>query len=165
MAIQVNGFHVDGKLVLHFVKALDSRSTRKTETAQIQAKATDRQYWISHASTKTVELVDECLKIINAVASTPRKPTYNRQFIGLNDGVRPGNFVTFKPRRAVLRIKFEALAQVEPWVKRLEESGLEVTAKNFYETLRVTLTPKAFDENKQVLTDVLQQAVQDYEAS
>jgi hypothetical protein len=165
MAIQVNGFHVDGKLVLHFVKVLDSRSTRKDETAQIQAKATDRQYWISHASATTVELVDECLKIINAAASTPRKPTYNRQFIGLNDGARPGNFVTFKPRRSVLRIKFEALAQIEPWAKRLEESGLEVSAKNFDETLRVTLTPKAFDENKQVLTEVLQQAVRDYEAS
>ena len=46
-----------------------------------------------------------------------------------------------------------------------EEGGLEVSAKNFDETLRVTLTPKAFDENKQVLTEVLQQAVRDYEAS
>src|SRR5437899_1826136 len=78
IAIQVNGFHVDGKLVLHFVKVLDSRSTRKDETTQIQAKATDRQYWISRASATTVELVDQCLKIINAVATTPRKLTYNR---------------------------------------------------------------------------------------
>src|SRR5439155_23981487 len=81
IAIQVNAFHVDGKLVLHFVKVLDSRSTRKDETTQIQAKATDRQYWISRASATTVELVDQCLKIINAVATTPRKLTYNRQFI------------------------------------------------------------------------------------
>src|SRR5439155_264623 len=137
--IQVNAFHVDGKLVLHFVKVLDSRATRKDETAQIQGKATDRQYWISRASTSTVELVDRSLEIINSVASTPRKLTYNKQFIGLNDGVRPGNFVTFKPRRSVLRIKFESLAQIEPWVKRLEESGLEVSSKNFDESVRVTL--------------------------
>src|SRR5438876_9655186 len=166
IAIQVNGFHVDGKLVLHFVKVLDSRSTRKDETTQIQAKGTDRQYWISQASTTTVELVEECLKIINAVVGISRRfLTYNRQFIGLNDGVRPGNFVTFRPRRSALRIKFESLAQIEPWVKRLEESGLEVSTKNFDESVRVTLTPKAFDENKQLLTEMLQQAVRDYEAS
>jgi hypothetical protein len=43
IAIQVNGLHVDGKLVLHFVKVLDSRALRIDETTQIQAKATDRQ--------------------------------------------------------------------------------------------------------------------------
>jgi hypothetical protein len=166
IAIQVNGLHVDGKLVLHFVKVLDSRATRKDETTQIQAKATDRQYWISQTSIATVELVEECLKIINAVAGISRRYlTYNRQFIGLNDGVRPGNFVTFRPRRSTLRIKFESLGQIEPWVKRLEESGLEVSTKNFDESVRVTLTPKAFDENKQLLTEMLQQAVRDYEAS
>ena len=164
IAIQVNGFHVDGKLVLHFVKVLDSRSTRKDETTQIQAKATDRQYWISHASTTTVELVEECLKIINAVAGTPRKLTYNRQFIGLNDGVRPGNFVTFKPRKSVLRLTFLAFSQSEPWVKRLEDSGLEVSTKND-DRVRVILTTKAFAENKQLLTEMLQQAVRNYEAS
>lgn len=163
IAIQVNGFHVDGKLVLHFVKVLDSRSTRKDETTQIQAKATDRQYWIAHASPTTVELVDRCLEIINAVASTPRKLTYNKQFIGLNDGVRPGNFVTFKPRKSVLRATFMAFPEIELWVKRLEDSGLEVSTKND-DRVRVILTPKAFDENKQLLTDMLQRAVREYEA-
>jgi hypothetical protein len=165
IAIQVNGLHVDGKLVLHFVKVLDSRALRIDETTQIQAKATDRQYWVSQASTTTVELVEECLTIINAVAGVPRRLTYNRQYIGLNDGVRPSNFVTFRPRRSVLRIKFESLGQIEPWVKRLQESGLEVSAKNFDESVRLILTPKAFDENKQLLTEMLQQAVREYEAS
>jgi hypothetical protein len=106
------------------------------------------------------------LKIINAVPGILRRfLTYNRQFIGLNDGVRPGNFVTFRPRRSALRIKFESLAQIEPWVKRLEESGLEVSTKNFDDSVRLTLTPKAFDESKQLLTEMLQQAVRDYEAS
>jgi hypothetical protein len=161
MAIQVNGFYVEGKLVLHFVKVLDSRATRKDETPQIQAKATDRQYWISRASVPAVELVDRCLEIINSVANTPRKLTYNKSFIGLNDGMRPGNFVTFKPRKSVVRIKFEALAQIEPSVKKLEESGLEVSTKN--DDVRVTLTPKDFEENKELLTEMLQQATRDYE--
>jgi hypothetical protein len=165
IAIQVNGLHVDGKLVLHFVKVLDSRALRIDETTQLQAKATDRQDWISRASATTVELVDQCLVIINSVAGTRRSLTYKKHFIGLTDGVRPGNFVTFRPRRSALRIKFESLGQIEPWVKRLEESGLEVSTKNFDESVRLTVTPKAFDENKQLLTEMLQQAVREYEAS
>ncbi len=163
MAIQVNAFNVDGKLVLHFVKVLDSRVTRKDETAQIQAKVTDRQYWVARASSSILDLVDKSLEIINSVATTPRRLTYNKHFIGLNDGVRPGNFVTFKPRRSVLRIKFEAFSQIEPWVKKFEDSGLEVTTKN--DDVRLTLTPKDFDDNKVLLTEALQQVVRDYESS
>ena len=65
----------------------------------------------------------------------------------------------------MLRIKFGSLGQIEPWVKRLQESGLEVSTKNFDESVRLILTPKAFDENKQLLTELLQQAVREYEAS
>lgn len=164
IAIQVNAFHVEGKLVLNVVKILDSRAMRKDETAQLQAKATDRQYWISKASITTVELVDRCLETINGFARTPRKLTYNKQFIGLNDGVRPGNFVTFKPRKSALRIKFEALDDVDTWAKRLEDGGLEVVNKNDG-NLRVIVTPKVFDENKSLLTEMFQQAVNDYEKS
>ncbi len=161
IAIQVNGLQVDGRVVLHFVKVLDSRATRKDETSQLQAKATDRQYWVTRASAATIGLVDRCLEIINAVAGTPRKLTYNKQFIGLNDSVRPGNFVTFVPRASVLKMSFLALAQIEPWAKRLEESGLEFVTRD--DRVRVTFTPKVFDENKQLLTEMLQQAVRDYE--
>ena len=164
IALQVNAFQVDGKLALNFVKILDSRAMRKDETAQLQAKATDRQYWISKASAVTVELVDKCLEIINGFANTHRKLTYNKQFIGLNDGVRPGNFVTFKPRKSALRIKFEALNDVDGWAKRLEDSGLEVVNKNDG-NLRLILTPKAFDDNRSLLSDTFQQVVKDYENS
>ena len=164
VAIQVNAFQVDGKLALHFVKILDSRAMRKDETAQLQAKATDRQYWISKASAVTVELVDRCLDTINGFANTPRKLTYNKQFIGLNDGVRPGNFVTFKPRKSALRIKFEALNDVDGWAKRLEDSGLEVINKSDG-NLRLTITPKEFEDNKSLLSDAFEQAVKDYENS
>ena len=90
VAIQVNGLMVDGKLVLNFVKVLDSRTLRKDETAELKEKTTDRPFWISTASAATVELAEKCIAIINQVASLSRKPTYTRYYIGLNDGLRPG---------------------------------------------------------------------------
>jgi hypothetical protein len=40
-----------------------------------------------------------------------------------------------------------------------------VTIPRCDDSVRLTLTPKAFDESKQLLTEMLQQAVRDYEAS
>jgi hypothetical protein len=161
VAIQVNALMVDGKLVLNFVKVLDSRTLRKDETAELKEKATDRPFWISNASAATVELAEKCITIINQVAKVSRKPTYNRYYIGLNDGIRAGNFVTFRPKRSFLNLKFEALSPTEPWLKRLKDAGLESDVKN--EDLRVTVTPKDFDDNKELLTELLQEAVREYE--
>jgi hypothetical protein len=163
VVIQVNGLQVDGKLALNFVRVLDSRTLRTDETTELKARITDRPYWISNASAATVELAEKCIAIINQVATTTRKPSYNKYFIGLNDGIRPGNFVTFKPRKSFLKVKCEALRPVEPWLKRLEERGLESDVKN--DDLRVTLTPKDFEDNKELLTEVLQEAVREYEKS
>jgi hypothetical protein len=161
VAIQVNGLMVDGKLVLNFVKVLDSRTLRKDETVEIKEKATDRPFWISTASAATAELAEKCITIINQFASVNRKPTYNKYYIGLNDGVRSGNFVTFRPKRSFLNLKFEALSPTEPWLKRLKDSGLESDVKN--EDLRVTVTQKDFEDNKALLTELLQEAVRQYE--
>ena len=130
VVIQVNALQVDGKLVLNFVKVLDSRTLRTDETTELKERVTDRPFWISRASTATVELAEKCIAIINQVATVTRKPSYNKYFIGLNDGTRPGNFVTFKPRKSFLKVKFETLSPTEPWLKRLEEKGLDSDVKN-----------------------------------
>jgi len=162
VAIQVNGLMVDGKLVLNFVKVLDSRVLRKDETADQKEKAaTDRQFWTTRASAAIVELADKCIAIINQVATVKRQPTYNRYFIGLNDGIRPGNFVFFRPRKSFLQLIFAALNAPEPWLKKLQDAGLESDVKD--EDLRVTVTPKDFEDNKELFTELLQEAVKEYE--
>jgi hypothetical protein len=58
-------------------------------------------------------------------------------------------------------LQFEALNPREPWLKKLQDAGLDSDIKN--EDLRITLTPKDFEDNKQVLTELLQEAVRQYE--
>lgn len=163
VVLQVNGLQVDGKLALNFVKVLDSRRLRKDEVTEAKAKA-DRQYWVSQASAVTVELAEKCIEIINQAATAKRHPSYNLYYIGLSDGVRAGNFVTFRPKRSFLNVQFEALNSVEPWLKRLEEVGLDGDIKQ--DVLRINgLTPKDFEDNKGLLTELLQEAVREYEKS
>ncbi len=108
-----------------------------------------------------VDLVEKCIAIINQAAVTARKASFNKYWIGLNDGIRPGNFLVFKPRKSLLTMTFRFLNPLEPWVKRLEASALESDVKN--EELRITMTPKDFDDNKELLTEILQEAVRQYE--
>jgi len=161
VAIQVNGLTVDGNLVLNFVKVLDSRRLRKDEAGEIMQKVVTRQDWVDKASATTVELAEKCIAIINQAASVTRKAGYLRHYIGLNDGVRASNFVTFRPKKEFLNVQFEALSPTEPWLKRLLDSGLAADVKNDF--LRVTLTPKGFEDNKGLLTELLQEAVREYE--
>ena len=161
VVIQVNALQVDGKLILNFVKVLDSRSLRTDEATELKEKATDRAYWVSLAGPATVELTERCIAIINQAATVTRKPSYNKYYIGLNDGIRPGNFVTFKPRKSFLRLKFEALSTTEIWLKRLQDRGLESDVKN--DDLRVFVTAKDFDDHRELLTELLQEAVRQYE--
>jgi hypothetical protein len=58
-------------------------------------------------------------------------------------------------------LQFEALNPREPWLKRLQDAGLDSDLKN--EDLRVTLTPKDFEDNKELFTELLQEAVRQYE--
>src|SRR6266566_2451919 len=62
VVIQVNALHVEGKLVLTFVKVLDSRTLRTDESVGLKEKATDRAYWIENAGTSTVELAEKCIR-------------------------------------------------------------------------------------------------------
>jgi hypothetical protein len=161
VAIQVNAFKVDDKLVLNFVRVLDSRKLRTDDLTEVRARDADRQYWISKASADTLEVADKCLAIINKIAKSQRTLNYKKRFIGLHDGIRSGNFVTFKPRRSLLRIKFESLSNVEQWKKRLDDSGLEVNDRN--EQIRIMLPPKDFEERRGLLTEMLEAAVREYE--
>jgi hypothetical protein len=152
VVIQVNALRVDSKLALNFVRVLDSRNLRKDETAELKERVRkDRPYWIARASAATVELAEKCIAIINQVATVTREPSYNKHFIGLNDGIRPGNFVSFRPRQSFLNVKFETLSPTDPWLKRLEEKGLEADVKN--DDLRVTLTAKDFEALLSQLTE------------
>ena len=89
------------------------------------------------------------------------KPPTKKYYIGLSDGTRPESFVRFWPKKNFVWLRFDALSSAESWLKRLEDAELYTEMAN--EGLRVKLTPKDFDENKELLTELLQAAAREYE--
>ena len=157
IAIQVNAIDIDGKTAITFLRVVDSTRLRKDDRLDIaNLKSTDRTEWVSRVGTGIVELVDKCLAFINEVATRPRSLNYNKFFIGLTDGTRSNNFVIINPRKSFLRLEID-IDPVEPWLKRLEDAGVD--SKGHDGVLKIKLTAKDFEENKELLREILHEAV------
>lgn len=162
IAIQMNALKVGKQIVLDFVRVMDRFSLRRDDEAEAKLTSVDRDYWVKRSSAVILRIIDECLKIINEKANPRQNLNYNRYFIGLNDGIKSRNFVHFKPKKQFVH----ALAEVEnksAWTDRFEEQGISATAKEDGRYVSVTVRPTEFEKNKELLTELLLQAVDEYQ--
>jgi hypothetical protein len=160
LAIQVSCIKVEDKLALTFIRLINSTKLR-TDDQTVKAKATDRNDWLTRVGQQILEIADESLAVINAVATSKRSLNYNKQFIGLAEGNQPNNFVYFGPKKSFMRIKVR-LDPLDEWVKRLEQSDLDVKQKA--NRIHITVTPHTFHDNKALISEILQQSVQEDES-
>ncbi len=160
IAIQVNCLRLTDGVAVSFIKVIDSTRLRRDDHADLKAKATDRNYWLSYSGAPVVNLADECLNIINGVAKNKRTLNYNKGFIGLLDGNQANNFVYFRPRKSFLRIR-ASVSGADNWAKRLEDAGLDAAVKD--DGLAINVTPQNFADNKALIQQMLEQAVKEDE--
>jgi len=160
IAIQLNALKVGDQIVLDFVRVLDRVSLRRDDETDVQAAATDRPYWIGRASPKTVGMVDEVLAIVNEKAQADLQLNYNKYYIGLQDGVRSRNFIYFTPKKQFIHV-FAEVSEKQPWVERFEETGLAANVRDRH--VRITVSPKEMEKNRELLTELLQKAVEEYQ--
>jgi hypothetical protein len=162
IALQVNAITVGEQAVVTFLRVVDSAGLRKDDQSEIaDLKSTDRTEWQSRVGVEKMGLVDESLRFINEAAARPRTLVYNNRYIGLADGGQVHNFVSFQPRTSFLRVKFNNLDPPDPWVKRLEDAGLDFTNRDG--SLKVKVTPKDFAENRDLISEMLHEAVKQEE--
>lgn len=159
VAIQLNALRVGENIVLDFVKVLDQTELRvddEEEAAERSPK--DRAYWEQNASNDTLRLVDDMLALINERAARAYQLSYNQRAIGLNDGNRSRPFVYFFPRKHHVRFRVR-VSDPDGWIPRFEESGLEPTV-NRRGRLVLSLTRTSFDHNRELVRELLHQAVE-----
>ena len=160
IAIQLNALKVGNQIVLDFVRVLDAVSLRRDDESDAQAAVTDRVYWQSRVPAKMIEMVDDCLTIINEKASAPVQLNYNKYYIGLQDNTRSRLFVYFKPKKQFTHICAQ-VSDKQPWLDRLDEAGLAATVER--RCVRVTVSPKDMTKHRELLTELLHKAVDEYE--
>jgi hypothetical protein len=159
VALQVNCIKAADLRALSFIKLIDSRTLRRDDQADKQPVT--RESWVSYAGRDIVKIADECLGIINSVARRERSLTYRQQFIGLADAGTPNNFVSFNPMKSRMRV-WARLPAVESWGQRLLASN--VGSKPEGDQLRIDVNPQTFAENKELIAEILKEAVKTDEA-
>ncbi|MBK9722143.1 MAG: DUF262 domain-containing protein [Saprospiraceae bacterium] len=96
------------------------------ELDEIESEVKDRAYWDENSSKESLELLDECLKIINAFQPLISF-NYTQSYIRLTKDFKRQNFVLFLPKQAFIRAELFVVNSDE-WVKKLEETGFKVNS-------------------------------------
>lgn len=123
IVIQMRALEVDGMLTLSATSVLDLTRLGTEEEDEV-AEATDRNYWLSKGSEKSLGLVDEIMKLIQTIDPL-FEPKYNKPYIGIAKNGIPNNFVSFLPRKDRTIMEFR-IPRSDEISDLLDEAGIEV---------------------------------------
>lgn len=156
IAIQMRAYKFNEDVALIFTTVLDEMSLGLVDEDEEEI-VTDRNYWIKHGTDKTVEMVDEILKIIKEFA--PKFDLkYNKFYIGLAEDGQPNNFVSFNPRKTALniniRLPFSNEIQEKIEKAELDDMGYDKKWNNY----RLRLVKGDITKHNEFLTELLRKS-------
>ncbi len=157
IAIQMNAFQVGEYMTLSSTTVLDLVQLTPDDEDEALSPPTDRGYWESKGSPKTLEIADEVLKLIQS-EDPGVEFKYNKHYIGLGRNGMPDNYVTFKPRKEVLGALFR-IPRNDGTTEFLESSGLDVLEYDKrWGHYRARLTKSDLDNRRDAIAELIRQA-------
>ncbi len=157
IAVQMRALCAGKQVGLVFTTVVDQLALGLVDEDEEGQEPTDRAYWETRGSKKTVAMVDQLLEI--AKAHDPvLELKYNKFYIGLAKNGQPCNFVVFRPKKGFTR--FEPQLKNSPDIQeRLEAAGLDVMDYDSrWGRYRIRLQPGQVEKNKDVLREVISEA-------
>ena len=155
VVLQVSALQVGHQVVLSFTKLLDEVSLG-TELEDDPGART-RSWWEARSSAASLKLLDECLDLLRQL-DPELAPSYQKQYIGVNQGNRASNFVTFRPLRHGLRVEIRA-GNLRWFEDRFESDGLSrLSIDRRWRGLRFVLNPGEVAEHEKLLKSLLRAA-------
>lgn len=157
VAIQMMALRAGNQVGLIFTTVVDQLALGLVDEDEEGQEPTDRSYWESRGSKKTVAMADQLLEI--AKAHDPAlELKYNKFYIGLAKNGLPHNFVVFRPKKGFIRFEPQ-LKNVTETQERLESAGLDVMDYGSRSgRYRIRLQPGDIEKNRQILTEVIAEA-------
>lgn len=161
MALQMNALRLGESVGLVFTIVLDQMSLGLVDEDEEAKEVTDRAYWESRGSKKTVTMADQVLEIAKQFDPS-LELKYNKFYIGLAKEGQPSNFIIFRPKKGFIRLEPRLKSSPETQEK-LESAGLDVMDYDGrWGRYRIRLQPGEVEKNKEILTELVKDA---FEAS
>jgi Domain of unknown function (DUF5655) len=160
IAIQMNAIKFEDSVALIFTTVLDEVTFGLDEDDE-EAEVTDRPYWESKGTSKTLAIADSLLKKIHTFAPD-LEFKYNKFYIGLAKNGHPCNFIVFRTKKKFLRIDVR-LKQAEEIQKMLDDSNLDVMDyEKRYGRYRIKITHDELSENEELLFKIMKMAYDNF---
>lgn len=157
IALRMQALAVDGKVGLVFTKVLDELRLGLVDEDEEVQEPTDRAYWESKGSPKTVKLADTLLSMIQTFAPG-YELKFNKHYVGLAVSGQANNFVAFNPQKSAIRLQLK-LDRSDATQKRLEDAGLEVQQyEPRFKFYPVRLSSEDIEKNRELLTAMMKEA-------
>lgn len=154
VAIQLRALRAGNQVGLVFTTVLDQLALGLVDDDEEGQDITDRAYWDTRGSAKTVAIADELLKIAQAHDSR-LELKYNKFYIGTAKNGTPHNFVVFRPKKGFIRFE-PKLRNTTETQERLEAAGLDVMDYDSRSgRFRIRLQPGEVDKHREILTEVI----------
>lgn len=124
IAIQLSAYKNGDSYFLTFNKVLDEMNLGLVDEDEEVAEVTDRNYWENRGTKKTLQIVDEILKIIQEILPG-YDLKYNKFYIGLAQDGRADNFILFRPKKQFTRMEIK-IDRSEELENEIESKGLDL---------------------------------------
>ncbi len=160
IAIQMNAYKFNDDIALIFTTVLDEVSLGLEEEDEEEV-VTDRNYWIKRGTDKTVEMVDEMLKIIKEFAHK-FELKYNKFYIGLTEDGQANNFVSFVPRKTALNLNIRLPLSTDIQEK-IEKAGIDdIGYDKKWNNYRLRLLKGDVTKHKELLTELFRKSFENW---
>ena len=157
VAIQIRAYRLGEQVFLTFTKVLDELVLGDEDEDEEAAQPVDRGYWEQKAPRPSLEIADACAAILKDVQPALAL-RFVRNYIGLAEGKRANNFITFHPKRNFVRVEVR-IADQATWKAKLEEAGLVVLeSEKPRKRMRLRVTAADVADQREILRDLFRAA-------
>ena len=159
VAIQMSALKLGDKISLVFTTVLDQIRLGAVDEDEGAQEPTDRAYWESRASKKTLQMTDtlfEHLRELDAGLAL----NYNKHYIGLTRDGRSDNFVTFNPKKSWLRLSLRLPKSAE-LDALMDKADLDVTSYTRWGSYVIRLTAADVKDREEVTKELLKKAFEE----
>ncbi len=161
IALKMTAYKVGDEYALTFVRVLDELTYGLVDEDEPVSEPTDRNFWESKGSKKTLATTDRLLQLVTSVE--PKAVLkYNKHYIGLGVDGSAMNFVTFRPRKAhiIMTVKLPQEKEID---EMLEESGIETLPYDAqWREYRLRIEAEPEEKQKEVLIGLFKRAREKY---
>lgn len=156
IALQLSAYKSGDDVSLVFTKIIDRIDLGTDEEEELVT--TDRNYWENTKSTKDMmKIVDSVYEDLGDLISE-FELKYNKFYIGLASNGIARNFLSFKPMKKFMYLRFKGHEDVEI-NKILEEEGLEFSYDSKWKQYNVKIYKfKEYQENRELFIQMVNRA-------